>query len=147
MGSEETDCAAQEIMAALDNVFLAEWCVRLQASALEGRQHALTATFWMVQEMEIVSAIDGVFGRFGFKYRMVDGDAKLWISERYGLMVFLFFTSLDGSYYNYRIVAFDVVGEGDVRTDCSRPGVQPLRGRSSGEIVASNTIYRKQHRV
>lgn len=116
MGSEATDSVAQEIMAALDDVFCVERCVRLQASALAARQHALAVPFWMVQGMEIEKAIDRVLERFGFAYSMVDGDTELWISDRYGLMIFLFFTSRDGRCYNYRIAAFDVVGERDART-------------------------------
>ena len=111
MGSEETDIVVQEIMAALDDAFLAEKYARLQASALEGQQYTLAATFRMVQDMEIESAIAGILARFGFAYYTVDDDAELWISDEYGLMVFLSFTSPGGRYYNYRIVAFDVVGE------------------------------------
>jgi hypothetical protein len=113
MGSEETDIVVQEIMAALDDAFLAEKYARLQASALEGQQYTLAATFRMVQDMEIESAIAGILARFGFAYYTVDDDAELWISDEYGLMVFLSFMSPGGRYYNYRIVAFDVVGEGD----------------------------------
>ncbi len=90
MGSEETDTVAQEIMATLDTLFLAEKRARLQVSALEDRQYALATTFRMVQE--------------------IDDDAELWISEEYGLMVFLSFTAPDGRYYHYRIVSFDVIG-------------------------------------
>ena len=111
MGSEETDTVAQEIMTALDNLILAEKRARLQVSALEERQYALATTFRMVKEMEVDNAIGEALAGFGFGYYTIDDDAELWISEEHGLMVFLSFTAPDGRYYNYRIVAFDVVGE------------------------------------
>lgn len=111
MGLEETDAVAQEIMATLDNLILAEKQARLQVSALEERQYPLAATFEMVQDMEAGGAIEELLTRFGFEYYTVDDDAELWISDEYGLMVFLSFNAPDGQYYNYRIVAFDVVGE------------------------------------
>lgn len=107
----DVDFVAQEIMATLDNLFLAEKRARLQVSALEERQYPLAATFEMVQDMGTETAIEEALTRFGFDYHIVDEDAELWISDEYGLMVFLFFSSPDGRYYNYRIVAFDVVGE------------------------------------
>lgn len=114
MGSEETDTVAQEIMATLDTLFLAEKRARLQVSALEDRQYALATTFRMVQEMEADSAIEEALSGFGFGYYTIDDDAELWISEEYGLMVFLSFTAPDGRYYNYRIVSFDVIsGDGE----------------------------------
>ena len=111
MGSEETDTVAQEIMTALDNLILAEKRARLQVSALEERQYALATTFRMVKEMEVDNAIEEALAGFWFGYYTIDDDAELWISEEHGLMVFLSFTAPDGRYYNYRIVAFDVVGE------------------------------------
>lgn len=111
MGMEEIDTVAQEIMATLDNIFLAEKRARLQVSALEERQYALAATFGMVQEMEVGNAIEEALTGFGFDYHSVDDDAELWISDEHGLMVFLSFTAAEGRYYNYRIVAFDVIGE------------------------------------
>jgi len=111
MGSEETDAVAQEIMTTLDNLILAEKQARLQVSALEEQQYPLTATFEMVQEIEAGGAVEELLTRFGFEYYTVDDDTELWISDEHGLMVFLFFNAPDGQYYNYRIVAFDVVGE------------------------------------
>ena len=108
---EDMDPVAQEIMAALDCVLHRERCAGLQASALEERQYALTETFRMVQDMENETAIEEVLSKFGFAYHSIDDDAELWISDEHGLMVFLAFTAADGRYYNYRIVAFDVVGE------------------------------------
>ncbi len=107
---EEGDAVAQEIMAALDRLLHREKCADLQASVLEERQYALAETFRMVQDMEVESAIEEVFTRFGFMYHTVDDDAELWVSDEHGLMVFLSFTAPDGRYYNYRIVTFDVVG-------------------------------------
>lgn len=111
MGSEEVDTVAQEIMATLDDLFLAEKRARLQVSALEERQYALATTFRMVKEMEIDNAIEEALAGFGFDYHTIDDDAELWISEEHGLMVFLSFTAPDGRYYNYRIVTFDVASE------------------------------------
>ncbi|MDD3933192.1 MAG: hypothetical protein PHP55_04980 [Methanoculleus sp.] len=111
MGSEEADTVAQEIMAALDDLFRKERRARLQVSALEERQYALAATFRMVQDMEADSAIEEALAGYGFEYYTVDDDAELWISDEHGLMVFLSFTAPGGQYYNYRIVAFDIIGE------------------------------------
>ncbi|WOX56227.1 MULTISPECIES: hypothetical protein [unclassified Methanoculleus] len=111
MGSEETDVVAQEVMTALDTLFLAERRAKLQVAALEERQYPLAATFGMVREMEAESAIEEALAGFGFEYYTVGDDAELWISDEHGLMVFLSFTTTDGRYYNYRIVAFDVIGE------------------------------------
>ncbi len=111
MGLEEANPVAQEIMATLDNLLLAEKQARLQVSALEEQQYPLAATFEMVRDMEGDGAIEEALVGFGFEYHTIDDDADLWISDEHGLMVFLFFTAPDGRYYNYRIVAFDVVGE------------------------------------
>ena len=116
MGSEETDAVAQEIMTALDTLFLAEKQARLQVSALEGRQYPLAATVEMVQEMKTGGAIEELLAGFGFEYYTIDDDAELWISDEHGLMVFLSFNAPDGRYYNYRVVAFDVVGEDEEET-------------------------------
>lgn len=116
MGSEETNAVAHEIMTTLDNLFLAEKQARLQVSALEEQQYALTTTFEMVQEMETGGAIEELLTGFGFEYYTVDDDAELWISDEHGLMVFLSFNTPDGRYYNYRIVAFDVIGEDEEET-------------------------------
>lgn len=110
------DSVVQEIMVTLDSLFLAEKQARLQVSALEERQYPLAATFEMVREMGAGSAIEDALAGFGFEYYSVDEDAELWISDEHGLMVFLFFTAPDGRYYNYRIVAFDVVGEEEERS-------------------------------
>lgn len=111
MESEKVDSVAQEIMVTLDNLFLAEKRARLQVSTLEQRQYPLAATFEMVRDMEADSAIEEALARFGFESHTIDDDAELWISDEHGLMVFLSFTAPDGRYYNYRIVAFDVVAE------------------------------------
>ncbi|KLK88430.1 hypothetical protein SZ63_05265 [Methanoculleus sediminis] len=111
MEPDEVDSVAQEIMATLDNLFLAEKQARLQVSALEEQQYPLAATFEMVSDMGTDTAIEEALAGFGFEYHTIDEDAELWISDEHGLMVFLFFTDPDGRYYNYRIVAFDVVGE------------------------------------
>jgi len=111
MGSEETNAVAQEIIATLDSLFLAEKRAKLQISALEERQYPLATTFEMVQEMEVDNAIEEVLTEFGFEYYTVDDDGELWISDEHGLMVFLSFTAPDGRYYNYRVVAFDVIDE------------------------------------
>ncbi|WP_317063726.1 hypothetical protein [Methanoculleus caldifontis] len=108
---EETDAVVQEIMAALNGLLHRERHADLQASALEEREYPLAETFRMVQDMETESAIEEVLTKFGFAYYTVDDDAELWVSDDHGLMVFLSFTAPDGRYYNYRIVAFDVVGE------------------------------------
>ncbi len=111
MESEEVDSVAQEIVATLDNLFHAEKRARLQVSALEEREYPLAAAFEMVRDMETDSAIEEALTGFGFEYHTIDDDAELWISDEHGLMVFLSFTAPSGRYYNYRIVAFDVVGE------------------------------------
>ncbi|HQD26682.1 MULTISPECIES: hypothetical protein [Methanoculleus] len=111
MGSEETNAVAQEIIATLDSLFLAEKRAKLQISALEERQYPLATTFEMVQEMEVDNAIEEALTEFGFEYYTVDDDGELWISDEHGLMVFLSFTAPDGRYYNYRVVAFDVIDE------------------------------------
>jgi hypothetical protein len=86
MGLEEVNPVAQEIMATLDNLLLAEKQARLQVSALEEREYPLAATFEMVQDMEADSAIEEALIRFGFNYHTVDDDAELWISDEHGLM-------------------------------------------------------------
>ncbi len=111
MGSEETDTVVRRIMAALDGVFLAEKQAGLQVSALEERGYPLAATFEMVRDMEAGNALEETLAGFGFEYYTVDDDGELWISDEHGLMIFLSFTAPDGRYYNYRIVAFDIVGE------------------------------------
>ncbi|WP_250986066.1 hypothetical protein [Methanoculleus oceani] len=116
MESEEVDSVVQEIVATLDNLFHAEKRARLQVSALEEREYPLAATFEMVRDLEADSAIEEALAGFGFEYHTVDDDAELWISDEHGLMVFLSFTAPDGRYYNYRIVAFDVVGEDEERS-------------------------------
>ncbi|KDE56299.1 hypothetical protein [Methanoculleus sp. MH98A] len=116
MEPEEVDSVAQEIMATLDNLFLAERQARLQVSALEEQQYPLAATFEMVTDMGANTAIEEALSGFGFDYHTIDEDAELWISDEHGLMVFLFFTAPDGRYYNYRIAAFDVVGEEEERS-------------------------------
>jgi uncharacterized protein (DUF2164 family) len=108
---EDIDPVAQEIMAALDCLLHQERCAGLQASALEERQYALTETFRMVQDMQSENAVEEILTKFGFVYYGIEDDAELWISDEHGLMVFLAFTAPDGQYYNYRIVAFDVLGE------------------------------------
>ncbi|MCK9278998.1 MAG: hypothetical protein M0P22_13025 [Methanoculleus sp.] len=111
MESGEADTIAQEIMAALDDLFRKERVARLQVSALEERQYALAATFGMVRDMEADSTIEEALVGFGFEYYTVDDDAELWISDEHGLMIFLSFTAPDRRYYSYRIVAFDIIGE------------------------------------
>jgi len=116
MEPDEVDPVVQEIMATLDDLLLAEKHARLQVSALEERQYPLAATFEMVRDMEVDSAIEEALAGFGFDYHTIDDDAELWISDEHGLMVFLSFTAPDGRYYSYRIVAFDVVGEEEEET-------------------------------
>lgn len=116
MEPDETDTIVQEIRTTLDNLFLAEKQARLQVSALEEQQYPLAATFEMVSDMDTGTAIEEALDRFGFEYHSIDEDAELWISDEYGLMVFLYFTDPDGRYYNYRIVAFDVIGEDEEET-------------------------------
>lgn len=111
MEPDKVDVVAQEIMVTLDRLFLAEKQARLQVSALEERQYPLAATFEMVSDMDAGTAIEEALAGLGFEYHAIDEDAELWISDEHGLMVFLYFTDPDGRYYNYRIVAFDVVGE------------------------------------
>jgi hypothetical protein len=108
---EVEDLVVQEIMATLDSLFLAEKQARLQVSALKERQYPLAETFEMVQDMGTDTSIEEALIRFGFDYHAIDDDAELWISDDYGLMIFISFTDQDGRYYNYRIITFDIVDE------------------------------------
>jgi hypothetical protein len=111
MEPDETDVVVQQIMDVLDGEFQKEKIARLQASALENGQYALSTTYEMAQDMEREIAIEDLLTRYGFEQYSVEDDAELWISEEYGLMIFLYFTDADGRYYEYRIVAFDILGE------------------------------------
>ncbi len=101
------------LQAVLEGAALRQKYSRLQASALEKQQYALSRTYEMTMDMECDIAVEDELTELGFQYYPLgeDSDAELWISEEYGLMVFLDFDANDGLFYQYRLLAFDVVSE------------------------------------
>lgn len=101
------------LQAVLEGAALRQQYARLQASALGEQRYALGRTYEMAAEMECDIAIEDELTALGFLfYPFGEGsDAELWISEEYGLMVFLYFDADDGLFYQYRLLAFDVISE------------------------------------
>ncbi len=101
------------LQAVLEGAALRQKYARLQASALEKQRYALSKTYEMTMDMECDVAIEDELNALGFQYYSLgeDSDAELWISEEYGLMVYLDFDTNDGLFYQYRLLAFDVISE------------------------------------
>ncbi|MDN7024984.1 hypothetical protein FGU65_08810 [Methanoculleus sp. FWC-SCC1] len=101
------------LQAVLEGAALREQYARLQASALEEQRYALSRTYEMTTEMECDIAVEDELTALGFQFYPLggDSDAEIWISEEHGLMVFLDFDANDGQFYQYRLLAFDVVSE------------------------------------
>ncbi len=115
MPFDEVDEVIHRIQAVLEGTALQEQSARFQVSALEERNFPLSKTYEMAVDMEHDAAIEGELERLGFEYYPFgeDGMSSLWISEEYGLMVFLEFDTNDGRFYNFRLLSFDVISEAE----------------------------------
>lgn len=115
MPVDEVDEVIDRLEALLEGTTLAEQSARLAVAALEERNLPLSRTYEMTVDMEHDAAVRSELESLGFEYYPFGEDAlsSLWISEEYGLMVFLEFDANDGRFYTFRLVSFDVISEAE----------------------------------